>query len=244
MFKRLLAGTALCVVTSAALAADLPVRSAPMAPAPRLAMSWSGFYVGAQIGGATTEAKMVDFDNDRATLSWQSVFVGLHAGYDHQIGNIVLGIEGDVNARFGSSESSLTYFDAIPWGWRSATKWDASVRARLGFLVTDSTLLYATGGVAFANMKLDNPSCRACADWDDINLYGGTRTGWTVGAGIQYALSSNWSLRGEYRYADYGSKRSNYDNGKFATSRINEHRVSFGMSYKFGSPAQAVVARY
>jgi len=243
MKNLLLATTALTVLSVSALAADLPVRgSAATLLSASTVYSWSGFYVGAQIGGAAFGGELSEWDGSDNVTSWNSVLAGVHVGYDHQFGNIVMGVEGDVNARFGSAEGYIEA-NSIPYGWRSATKWDGSLRARLGFLLSDSALLYATGGVAFGNMKFDNPVNPTSAEWTDANLYGGTRVGWTAGVGIQYALSANWSLRGEYRYADYGKETVRYGSASFTSTRIDEHRVSGGLSYKFGALPSAVVAR-
>jgi outer membrane immunogenic protein len=74
---------------------------------------------------------------------------------------------------------------------------------------------------------------------------GGNRTGWTVGAGIEYALDNNWHLKAEYLYADYGNKTVSYDQGKGIRSNITTNTVRVGLSYRFGGMSSApVMARY
>src|SRR5580704_13801025 len=79
-------------------------------------------------------------------------FAGIHAGYNYQFySNLVAGVEGDINGRFGEG-----FFPATDLLMRST--WDASLRARLGILVTPRSLLYATGGVAFGDFKTTTAS--------------------------------------------------------------------------------------
>lgn len=153
------------------------------------------------------------------------------------------------------------------------TTWDASVRARLGYLATPSLLVYLTAGPARQHIETSS-NCStiasgglfaACASGGGFNrltppvlAHSDTRLGWTVGGGAEYLLTSNWSLRGEYRYADYG--RANFTDVRtcaaacalFALGGGNEtvaydvhlrtHTATFGLAYKFGDPP--VTAKY
>lgn len=271
MIKKLLAGTALALIPGIATAADLPVRAPAPAPAPMFVAAplWTGFYVGVHVGAASTEAKLNGYysnsgDSDgfdcngnscwRQSPTWTSVLGGAHLGYNLQFGNLVVGVEGDVNARTGGSFSLVDLpgvDDELQGGWKVKSNWDASVRLRLGVLMTPQALVYATGGVAFGKFNLRND--RLAYDSEDAyfrdrNIFGGNRVGWTVGAGVQYALSSNWSTRIEYRYTDFGSKSlrfesfccSSYDKGGATRAQINDHRITVGMSYRFGAPSAPV----
>jgi outer membrane immunogenic protein len=244
----LLASAAVLVLPAAAIAADLPSRSAaPAFVAAAPALNWSGFYVGGHIGAIRTRVKLEVIGNSEGysgSNDWNNASAGVHAGYDHQIGQIVVGVEADVNLRF-SDASPVSFGGRVAEdGYRSSAKWDASLRARLGYLVTPDALLYLTGGVVAANFKFTNPGCDACADWGNANLNGGNRVGWTLGAGVQYALSQTLSVRVEYRHNDFGTKTITYDAGKSSSSRITDDRITVGLSYKFGQPAGPVVARY
>lgn len=247
--KKLLIATAMATVPFGALAADMPVRSAAPAPAPMMvaAHNWTGFYLGAQAGFGITYADTPVYCSGacatavRDTRSTTQPIFGAHFGYNHQVGNLVVGIEADTNVRFGSSD-----FFYQPPGASDVLlipglhlNGDASLRARLGVLLTSRTLLYATGGVAFGHVKTKANSAL------DPNL-SGWQTGWTVGAGVEYALDTNWSVRAEYRYTDYASERVcatgySIDCGSV---ELTDHKVILGVSYRFGGNAAPVVARY
>lgn len=127
--------------------------------------------------------------------------------------------------------------------------WDASLRARLGFLVTPQVLLYGTGGVAWQQLK-DSATCRhtnadpLCFEAAGSPFATATnstvRTGWTVGGGAEAVVYGNWLVRGEYRFADFGTW-SNALNlsvpGAINIVQLNlkavTHTVSIGLAYKF-----------
>jgi outer membrane immunogenic protein len=237
-----LSSVATVALLGSALAADLPVRSA--APAPLMAlpvMTWTGFYVGAAIGGVASETKSSSNylnNSEDFNISMTQLSAGGYAGYNYQMASFVLGIEGDLNARFGKEAIIASS------GHQLQSNWDASVRLRLGYLVTPRALVYATGGVAFADYGVDRGSCSSCAIYGSSNPFG-SRTGWTVGGGIEYALDSNWHMKLEYLYADYGNKSVSYDQGKGISTKITSNTVRAGLSYRFGGTSSApVMARY
>ncbi len=247
-----IASTLIAAFPAGAMAADLPSRGAapiPVFAAP--AMGWTGFYVGAQIGAVASNARINGDALGYGTWNGPNgsptqVTAGILAGYDRQMGNLVFGVLADVNARFGSAEGGLNG-PGTNVGWRTSSAWDASLRARLGFLATDRALIYATGGLIAANYKLDNPGCPGCADWGTRNLHKGTRIGWTVGGGIEYKLDQSWSMKMEYLYADLGRKTTAFnDFGEdyYIRSRITSHTVRVGLNYKFGGAAGPVIASY
>ncbi len=163
---------------------------------------------------------------------------GGYVGYNYQMGAFVVGLEGDVKLASAMatwlSERSVQQQHQLELG-RPASA------LRLGFLVTPRALIYATGGVAFSDYSAKAVVC--CPTY--VEVLGGNRTGWTIGAGIEYALDNNWHLKAEYLYADYGNKTSSYDIGKGIRANITSNTVRVGLSYRFGGPASApVVARY
>lgn len=233
MLRSVLLGSSAVLAITAAQAADLPSRQAPaafVAAAP--ALSWTGFYIGGQIGAISTRSHLGTDAEGYLNTDWTSVAAGAHFGYNHRFGNLVAGVEADANARFGNGNVYSAEFRST---------WDASVRARFGMLVTPAALLYATAGAAFSNFDLKCST--SCGPYGPVNVLGGSRFGWTVGAGIEYALSSSWSTRIEYRHTDYGSK-STYDVNKSVRSRLNDDRITVGLSYHFGAAAAPVVAKY
>jgi outer membrane immunogenic protein len=177
----------------------------------------------------------------------------------------VLGVEGDIG--WTNSKTTLggvavpALFCCATASFSSSvrTTWDASIRARIGYLVTPRFLIYLTGGLAWQHFE-ENSSCGApfCgANTPPLLTFipfsftnGFTKVGWTVGGGAETMLWSNWFVRGSYRYADFGTATfSNTDvvtggiagGPTFITStldlKLRTHTASLGVAYKFGSGA-------
>ena len=117
-----------------------------------------------------------------------------------------------------------------------------SVRARAGYAF-DRLLPYVTGGVAFGSFYTDAQLFGT--DLDGVTNFAAsgtnsaTRVGWTLGAGLEYAINNHWSARGEYRYTDFGHLAISTDpsaiDAVFAVDRqLDQHQVQVGFSYKFG----------
>lgn len=244
------------VLAGPALAADLPARMPVKAPvmAPVSAYDWTGFYVGANVGHAwgpddpvaATEAGATygpygTFRND----GW---FAGAQAGYNRQFGRLVVGVEGDVQRADIRGSWPRRFGDSNPVNWITAdmrVDWFGTLRGRLGY-AHDRALLYVTGGLAAAHARYDM-RLEFRADGGVADLHSDkTKLGWVVGAGLEYALTSNWSAKLEYQYLHFGSETftgvripagatvaSDYD--------LALHTVRAGVNYRFGGP---VVARY
>uniref|UniRef100_UPI0013D5B791 outer membrane protein n=1 Tax=Klebsiella pneumoniae TaxID=573 RepID=UPI0013D5B791 len=71
-----------------------------------------------------------------------------------------------------------------------------------------------------------------------------TRVGWTLGAGVEYAITQNWTVRGEYLYANYGSKTFSTPAGVTPSVSLQTHKFRLGVNYLFSTGPAAVVARY
>jgi outer membrane immunogenic protein len=111
--------------------------------------------------------------------------------------------------------------------------WQGSARGRVGWAF-NQILLYATGGWAFAHITNTYDTTAFGGGFASIS---GTRSGWTVGGGAEYALNKNWSLRAEYRYSDFGNVADQSSIAFFPATRVNRHitesQVQAGFSYKF-----------
>ena len=175
---------------------------------------------------------------------------GAHVGYNYQtrgmpgFGNLsavsaVFGVEGDVDGSSAQANYSLGGISAS-----SSPNIQGSIRGRVG-LAMDRVLFYATGGAAFGGFT--NNYVNTLNGLTDS--FSKTRVGYTVGGGVEYAFTNNWSVRVEYRYTDYGHMTDNLINstggGVNVHQRDAENRVQAGFSYKFDmfSPSP-VVARY
>jgi outer membrane immunogenic protein len=222
---KLLTATALFLLVSpAAFAADLapePVEPAPVV----LPFSWTGFYVGAHVGAIFTNAKMsLPGTFGGGSLDSTGFVGGGHVGYNLQFdNNIVIGLEGD----FDYTSPSKTRLLGSGTYAKFENEWQASIRGRVGYAM-DRWLPYLTGGVAFGDPKF--------SVFSPINAVGfsssETRTGWTAGGGLEYAWDDNWSVRGEVRYTDYGTKNVNFA-GTPIKAKFNDTTATLGVSYKF-----------
>jgi outer membrane immunogenic protein len=265
----LLGGAAL--LAAFALAAPAwPADLAPLTKAPPLAASsWTGFYAGLGLGLRSTQADLtttsvlqdgVARDLNGAVLTQPFDGTGFrinpYAGYNWQVApHWVVGVEGDVG--FGDQTTALPGFRSSPWAGSSTfavdslsvkTGWDASVRGRAGYLLTPSTLVYATGGLAWQHFDVTSVCVGAtCNDATPTSVSNSaTKTGWTFGGGLETALWGNWLLRAEYRYADFGTAafaiaRTRTGAGPTLTvdnfdTKLRTHIASVGVAYKFGEP--------
>jgi outer membrane immunogenic protein len=198
------------VSLGASNAADLgarPIRPAPAVVTPSAEYSWSGFYIGLQGGYGTGDSSGTQnaggsfFPVVPYSIDPHGFLGGGHVGYNHHVGQWVLGIEGDIEA---ADVKALSIVSTAGQDYFFNAKADmlASVRGRLG-IAHNGWLAYATG--------------------------------WTAGAGLEYAFNSNWSTRVEYRYTDLGresaqgGESASFDDNSFAF-----HAVRVGLSYRFG----------
>jgi outer membrane immunogenic protein len=242
--------------------------------APPKSFSWAGPYVGLAFGGKWGDARwtttstsdlpgtIVDASSP-ATFRPAGIRLGGLAGYNWQADPWVYGVEFDLAFADGKATHSglpgcaIECVTGFPGpGVDSATVklgWDASARARLGYLVQPGVLVFATGGVAWQSVETTG-LCRHSAPDPQCTLAAGTpfdeqsdsevRTGWTVGLGIETHLAGNWLFRCEYRYADFGTMHGVFD---FAAAgvpagsdtlrydlAVRTHAATVGLAYKFG----------
>ena len=259
MIRTLLLSTvALTTLAGAALAADLPSRRAPpvyVPPPPMPTFTWTGFYVGAQAGYEFGRSNALATSNlNGAGLASASTgapgFIGgAHVGYNnpspggaalHGI-SFVAGGEGDVDGATYKTQYALG--GIANYAYQPI---QGSVRGRLGVAV-DRALFYATGGVAFGDLHNSyvNPFNGA------VDSLSHTKVGYTVGGGVEYAITNNISLRAEYRFTDFGHINDTLGNvtagGVNVRHRETDNRIQGGVSYKFDTMAPfaaPVVARY
>jgi outer membrane immunogenic protein len=194
-------------------AADLGVRAAPVvAPAPMVvAPTWTGLYAGVNGGYGWTSnlnASSTFVDPTGATvitpattgLNATGAVFGGQLGYNWQAANWVFGVEGDFDGasieKFNNASATVvTAGFNINEPFHTNVNWLASIRGRLGY-VWGPGMIYATGGGAWANVDFD-----AGGPGNDSALTStSTKSGWVVGAGYEWLINPNWSLRGEYLY--------------------------------------------
>jgi outer membrane immunogenic protein len=242
----ILAGSVLAVAP--ALAADLPAREYPTAPVVvSPAYDWSGFYLGANVGGTwdsgTTTNTALDgtFVSSGAAKN-SGVIGGGQIGYNFMLSpSFVLGIEADVDGT--SLNGSVLSIDGSN---QHTTKLDefGTVRGRAG-IAQNNWLFYGTGGFAWSEGSVTRSQLVAVASMPPIPAPAGTvetssttRTGWVVGAGVEWGITQNWTARLEYLYVDLGNVTSVFPiSNRQETSSLTMNVARFGVNYKFGGPA-------
>jgi outer membrane immunogenic protein len=218
MKRLLLAGVALSVAT-AATAADIPARPySKAAPAAVVAAyNWSGFYIGAMGGyGWDSGNSSGGFGGGTVGYNWQ--FPG---------SQFVFGIEVDAAGASIKDSLSLDVGGGLVATEELKINSFGSVTGRAGFAM-DAALLYAKGGYAWANRK-DSVSVPGLGSLSDSQ----THTGFTLGGGLEYLFTPNWSAKGEYMYTSLGSKGYNLGGDVFDSGTIDFHTIKVGVNYHF-----------
>lgn len=223
------------VFGTGALAADLAAPATTYAvPVAETPFTWAGAYFGAAVGygWGSTSHEYIGGPGDGApsgNSDPDGVLGGVYAGYNFQWEGLVVGVEGDIEA--ADLSGSYSNANGITSTGSADMTWDASIRARIGAAFGRS-LLYATGGVAFAGYDFEGGPLPkpACCGYSD------TLTGWTVGGGWDFAITSRWITRVEYRYTDYGSTSGKLKPTFPGTKMRTENTTSvvrLGVAYKF-----------
>jgi outer membrane immunogenic protein len=208
---------------SAAQAADLPVRGPVYKAAPFVqAPTWTGAYVGVHAGYAWGTATS-SVGGSSGSTDIDGGFGGGQIGYNWQQpgSNWVLGVEADV------SGGDIGFDETVPGIGGSSTSINlmGTVRGRLGFTITPTTLIYGTGGFAWARNKAEINA----VNFGSISS-SATHTGWAAGAGIEHAFAPNWTARLEYLHTDYGTET--YFNSPIGISADTD-QVRVGINYLF-----------
>jgi outer membrane immunogenic protein len=258
MKKLFLASAALAsLVAGSALAADLPVKS--KAPVP--VYSWTGCYGGVNIGATYwqsdlnwtpnplgfTAASIADITSAIGPHRGAGVIAGGEVGCNYQTGVTVWGFEGDFNyTGVDQTQNTQTavFNDAITERVRS--NWLSTLRGRAGYSNYGYTsfgpwMFYLTAGVAFANLQFQDTIFFPPSGTTNTASSNQTKTGWTAGAGLEWAMFGNWTMKVEYLYVDFGSvSYTSTNNGAFPLAtilhdhRFNEQIARFGWNYRFG----------
>jgi outer membrane immunogenic protein len=236
--RKLLLGAAACAAFAApAFAADLPAKpytKAPVYKAPEVIYNWTGFYVGGHAGAAFPGSSSLDTSNVR-------FMGGLQGGFDYEFpNNWVIGAEAQYSWLAGNSGGGV----AFPGGTVASANPDqlGSVTGRLGYAF-GPTLLYAKGGYAWRNN--DNLSVTTGGVPVAFTVDSNHHDGYTVGAGVEYMFTPNWSIKGEYQYYNFGNTSFTSGPAPIVGARFHddEHTVKLGINYRFGWGGP-VVAKY
>jgi outer membrane immunogenic protein len=244
-----LTGVALAALLGgSAMAADLSTAPMYKAPPPVAVWSWTGFYIGINGGygfgsndftQTLTQPGVVGSATSFDTVAQKGGLFGGQAGYNWQVGSVVLGVEGD--AQWADQHGTSCGLICTTQLGASITvsqklEWFATARGRLGW-ANDGYLLYVTGGGAWGGIDEN----------DTFAVPGGTfgasssttKSGWTVGGGIEARLWGNWTGKFEYLHMDLGNMTSVFVPDPVAgitivtTSHIQNDLIRAGLNYKF-----------
>ena len=239
--------------SGAAFAADLatkmPVKAPPPVPAP--IYGWTGWYAGLNAGYAWQENNSIGVTGtpnfvsglNGAPQGLASAVAGAttvlsagngggfigggQIGYNYQVGQIVAGLEADIQGLTG--KASGTTANTVPFtgfpplvintsiAGTNSVDWLGTLRGRLGYTVTPSFLIYGTGGVAYGGVRsgvifnqqvTGAPNCTVCVPYGFTSDTRETRVGYAIGAGAEWMMASQWSAKAEYLHYDLGSVSS------------------------------------
>ena len=214
MFHRvILTAASVFALTAAANAADMYRPSAGgYKDAPYVGVNWSGLYVGVNGGYGANAASVLPAGLDPA-----GGFGGGQIGYNVQRGNIVFGLEADIE---GADITDSKSYDGV--SRKSTLDWFGTVRGRAGYTVGQA-LVYGTGGFAYGNVTNTG--------WPSE-----TQTGWVAGGGVEYKINPSWSAKAEYQYLDLDASSTTgagpLGNGNGDRTQVNTVRV--GLNYFVG----------
>jgi len=275
-----LSSFAVIMLGGAAQAADMPVK-APPPPAPvmynwtgvyiggHIGGAWADRNGHDRFNGDGCFVDGFCFDNNGFGRNDGRFIVGGQIGFNYQINQWVWGVEGQISALTNQDGDSPCGFFTRDDGSRdhlfncnNRGNWVATIAARLGvtFGQTGNWLLYVKGGGAFADSRFGvrlrddclgmmGPLCNDLAFRNNNN--DDTRTGWMIGAGLEYGAWGNWSWKLEYNFMDFGHRNMHFDSvlvdcldcGRDLDANLKVSVVKFGLNYRFGAtPAAAPVA--
>ena len=229
----------------AANAADVGVRPQPYTPPPAYVpppFSWTGFYLGGNIGGAWANRDVTDtflgvnFNNGNS----KGVFIGGgQLGFNWQVSNIVLGLEWDIDGATDNNNTGTVFIPTVGTiQVTSNNRWITTLAARFG-VTNGSWLFYGKAGggwVGNDDFTITNLTTSTSVTGSNNN----TNSGWLVGAGIEWAFLPNWSAKVEYNYLGLDDRTFVVPAGSpflagdtFTQSNRNIQMLKVGINYRF-----------
>jgi outer membrane immunogenic protein len=247
MFRKLLtSGVLLAVLSGAALAGDLPSKAPPpvyVAPPP--IFTWTGFYAGIAGGNGFGRTDHFDFATGGvATHDVNGPLVGGEAGYDYQIGPLVIGLLADADY---ANINGATVCPTAANTCETRDNFLGSVRGKVGYAF-NQFLVFGTGGVGFQDVRYNEFVTGTGANAGFPQTF--FKTGFTAGGGLAYQVVPGWAIKAEYVYYGFGTSTAGagtIDPASAIALRTNVHTVRFGFDYIFNAPPQPappVIAKY
>lgn len=208
--------------------------------------SWQGAYIGVNGGYSTgkfhnnieaSDANTGETAGFSDTVSRSGFLGGVQTGYNWQHERNVYGFELDIQG--GSMKKEKAVFDDSinSFKQKNSVDWYSSARSRLGYAVSPTAILYATGGLAYGKVSTgvtaSDGTNTESASWKKNTF------GYTVGGGTEIAMTDNLTFKTEYLYTDLGNAKTlNFANDNFGTSlrgetRFDFHTIRAGFNVKF-----------
>ncbi|RAI43964.1 outer membrane protein [Rhodoplanes roseus] len=248
----LLASVAFVALAGSASAADMALKAPPM-PAPVPAFSWTGCYIGAHAGAASMSGSYTDptsyyyyYGYGGSDNRGVGAIAGGQLGCNYQVGMLVLGVEGEGYWSGVKQTHEISYgFDS--YSTEIKNKYGFDVAARFG-IAFDRALVYGKAGWTWGRFDVSSGNTLSTP----YTVSGdATLDGLLLGVGLEYALTNNWTFKGEYNYLNYGTGTVDLTicspgvcfGGYRTSASADMHVVKLGVNYKFGWDAP-VVARY
>jgi outer membrane immunogenic protein len=241
--KALLSSAAVVAfVTSslAAFAADLPVNAPAIAPIPYY--DWTGCYIGGHLGGAFSDDTATNRLGASRNYNSSGFVGGGQIGCDFQsargwvLGTEIRGAGTSLKSSNAGTVRNLTTNVTLPSQFTVSNDFLASATARLGYAFIDNWLFYVKGGGAWTNEKVDDAFIAVLGVPVDPST-STTRTGWTIGTGLEWGFARNWSVSLEYDYYDFGSTGLLLTDRNVTVSlssfKDTIHTVTAGVNYRF-----------
>ena len=225
------------------------------APPPVAAFNWTGCYFGGNVGGGWARKHLVDRDGsffvginpfDAGTHKPGGFVGGGQIGCDYQTGAWVFGLQGLFDGTSLKGSEPLPGYPNV--SFQTRISWFATLTGRIGYAVQPATLVYLKGGAAWVRDEHDynvipvnvgQPPYHAAAEV--------TRSGWTIGGGLEHLFAPNWSAFVEYNYMDFGTRGTRFTadpvtipSGFNIDVTQDVQTVLIGINYRFG--ASPVVA--
>jgi outer membrane immunogenic protein len=238
------------LIAGPATAADLarPIYRAPVAVA--VPFSWTGFYIGANIGAAFgIKEETFSLPAGAIVTNNQQLITGFlgggQVGFNSQTGPVVWGVEWQFSWSDLDGKNNCNTVTVPLMNCEAKADWLTTLAGRIGFAAAERTLVFMKGGGAWVHDKYTDTSL-----FPPFNtvLASETRSGWMFGTGVEHAFYDNWSAKIEYDYMDFGTKTITFPGLGTISGGANEtvdikqsiHLVKFGINYRFGTYAPFV----
>jgi outer membrane immunogenic protein len=228
-------------LSGTASAADMALKAPPPAPVP---FTWTGCFVGGHLGAVVSQDRTTNVLGASNTFSATGVVGGGQVGCDYQFAtNWVIGAEGRAawsslhNSHAGTVRNLVTGV-VLPSQFTMSNDFLASATARVGYAFANRWLVFARGGAAWTRESIDEAFTLPATGVPVDPGGSSARTGWTAGAGVDWAFAPHWSAVFEYDYYDFGNHGAFLTNGTGTNVSIFSlkdriHAVTAGVNYHF-----------